>query len=481
MTTTSLKDHRAVWKNCLEFIKDNVPENIYREWFSPIQSISLQDSVLTIKLPGYVFYEWLETHASKVLKTVIKKELGAQGKLSYQIVMAKPAEKEDLTITLPFQPMVNIQNPPKSHINPYDESCKEIPDPRIIPGIVPLNIESNLIESLSFDNFVEGPCNQFARMVGQTIAKSAPGSTPYNPFFIYSGTGLGKTHLAHAIGLEMKANFPDKVVLYVNSDLFYQQYVESVKNNTRNDFIFFYQHVDVLIIDDIQFLSKKDKTQEIFFHIFNYLQQRKKQIIITADKSPAEITGFEPRVISRFKWSVVTDLQAPDLETRVAIINKKLENDGVVFSKEVIDYLALRVTSNIRELEGARIALLAQSSFIKKDITIELAKEMIDKYVKSTSKEISIEYIQKIVSDHFKIPLETINTSTRRREIAQPRQICMYFAKKYTKLPLSTIGQNCGNKDHATVLHACRVIGDLYDTDKKMKADIDEIDKKIKM
>lgn len=271
------------------------------------------------------------------------------------------------------------------------------------------------------------------------------------------------------------------MVLYINSDLFYQQYIESVKNNTRNDFINFYQNVDVLIIDDIHFLSKKEKTQEIFFQIFNYLQQRKKQIIITADKSPAEITGFEPRVISRFKWSLVTELQPPDLETRIAILNKKLENDGVVFSKDVIEYLALRVTSNVRELEGARLALLAQASINKKDITIDIAKEMIDKYVKSTSKEISIEYIQKIVSDYFGIAVETINTSTRKREIAQPRQICMFFAKKYTKLPLSTIGLNCGNKDHATVLHACRVIGDLYDTDKKMKLDIDEIEKRIKM
>ncbi|HNW67384.1 MAG TPA: chromosomal replication initiator protein DnaA [Bacteroidales bacterium] len=481
MSTERLPEHQIIWQKCLDFIKDNVPDNIFHEWFLPIKSISLADNVLTVVLPGYVFYEWMETHASKILKTVIKKEIGTNGKLAYKIVMAKPTEKKPITITLPFQPIIKTQNPLKPSMNPYAEGGQPIPDPRIVPGLRKLNIPSNLIESLNFDNFVEGSCNQFARVVGQTIAKSAPGTTPYNPFFIYSATGLGKTHLAHAIGLEIKANFPDRVVLYVNSDLFYQQYIESVKNNTRNDFINFYQNVDVLIIDDIHFLSKKEKTQEIFFQIFNYLQQRKKQIIITADKSPAEITGFEPRVISRFKWSLVTELQPPDLETRIAILNKKLENDGVVFSKDVIEYLALRVTSNVRELEGARLALLAQASINKKDITIDIAKEMIDKYVKSTSKEISIEYIQKIVSDYFGIAVETINTSTRKREIAQPRQICMFFAKKYTKLPLSTIGLNCGNKDHATVLHACRVIGDLYDTDKKMKLDIDEIEKRIKM
>ncbi len=481
MTTTTLKDHRVVWQKCLEFIKDNVPDNVYQQWFAPIKSVSLKDSVLTVSLPGYVFYEWLEGNASKLLKTVIKKELGVQGKLSYKIVMAKPTNDKSLTITLPFQPVVKTSNPDKPHMDPYEETPKQLPDPRILPGLRKLNIPSNLIESLNFDNFVEGPCNQFARLLGKTIAQAPPGTTPYNPFFIYSNTGLGKTHLAHAIGLEIKANYPDKVVLYVNSDLFCQQYVEAVKNNNRNDFIFFYQNVDVLIIDDIHFLSKKDKTQEIFFHIFNYLQQRKKQIIITADKSPAEITGFEPRVISRFKWSLVAELQAPSLETRIAILNKKLENDGVVFSKDVVEYLALRVTSNVRELEGARLALLAQASINKRDVTIDVAKEMIDKYVKSTSKEISIEFIQKIVSEYFGIPVETINTNTRRREIAQPRQICMYFAKEFTQYPLSTIGQNCGNKDHATVLHAHRVIRDLYDTDKKMKMDIDEIEKRIKM
>ncbi|MCQ2279407.1 MAG: chromosomal replication initiator protein DnaA [Bacteroidales bacterium] len=473
-------DHRALWQNCLSFIKDNISDNTYQMWFAPIKSVSLKDNCLTVALPSHACFEWLEKSAQKLIRTAIRKQLGANGRLKYQVPVAEPENKRPITVTLPSNPVVNVPNPPRMPRNPY-EAANEGLNPDLLPGIKALNIPSNLVDSLNFDNYVEGECNQFARLAGKAIAQSTPGSTPYNPFFIFSDTGLGKTHLAHAIGLEIKANFPDKVVLYVSSDLFMQQFLESIRSNNHNDFIYFYQNVDVLIIDDIQFLAGKDKTQEAFFHIFNYLQQRKKQIIITADNSPAEITGFEARVLARLKWSLVAELTPPDLETRIAILNKKLENNGIDFPQEVTEYLALRVTANVRELEGAMIAILAQASINHKEITIDLAKEMIDKYVKSTAREISIEYIQKIVADYFNIAVETINTSTRRREVAQPRQICMYFAKKYTKLPLSTIGKNCGNKDHATVLHACRVIADLYETDKKMHADIDEIDKKMKL
>ena len=481
MSTNNLPEHQKVWQRCLSFIKDNVPDDVYGKWFAPITAIELKENALTIGVPGYVYYEWLEKNAWKLLKTVIRKEIGSTGKLIYKITMVEQANKKnDLTITLPSSPVTQTQNPARNAIR-IDDIPEKLPNPDILPGLKKLSIPSNLIETLNFDNFVEGECNQFARLAGKMIAQAAPGTTPYNPFFIYSNTGLGKTHLVHAIGLEIKANYPDATVLYINSDLFTQQYYEACRSNNRNDFIHYYQSVDTLIIDDIQFLSNKEKTQEVFFHIFNSLQQRKKQIIITADKSPAEITGFESRVHARFKWSLVAELSAPDLETRIAILNKKLENNGIVFPKEVTEYLALRVTSNIRELEGAMIAILAQSSINHREITIDLAKEMIDKYVKSTAKEISIEYIQKTVSDYFNIPVETMNTTTRRREVAHPRQICMYFAKKYTKLPLSAIGHLCGHKDHATVLHACRVISDLYEKDKKMRADIDEIDKKMKM
>lgn len=477
------KDYKAVWNNCLEVIKDNVDEPNFRTWFVPIVPVGLEDSTLFLQLPSHFFYDWLETNYVNLLKRVIKKELGPNGMLKYRVVYEKQnTPNASKTVTLPSNNKIAVGNPEvKLPLDVYNTPNDKLPDPFIIPGLKKHKIPSNLIESLNFDNYIEGKCNQLARAAGWAIAKD-PGTTAFNPFFIYSDVGLGKTHLAHAIGLQTKINHPDKTVVYVNADLFYQQFVQSVKDNCQSDFILFYQSVDVLIVDDIQFIAgTKAATQNVFFQIFNHFHQRKKQIIITADKSPVEISGFEARLLSRFKWGLTADLQVPDLETRIAILQKKMENSGVEFPQEVVDYIALRITSNTRELEGAMIAILAQASLNNKTINIELAKEMIDKYVKSTAKEISIEYIQKVVCDHFNISIEKINSNKRDRDVVQPRQICMYFAKKYTKLPLATIGSYCGDRDHATVLHACRTISNLYETDKRVKSAIDEIEKKMKI
>jgi len=237
--------------------------------------------------------------------------------------------------------------------------------------------------------------------------------------------------------------------------------------------------IDVLVIDDIQFLNKKEKTQEVYFHIFNHLHQNNKQLIITSDKPPVEMEGMNARLLSRFKWGLSADLQVPDLETRIAIIEKKLYKDGIEMPKDVIEYLAYSITTNIRELEGALISILAQSSLNKKAINLDLAKKMIDKFVKNTSREISIDYIQKVVCDYFDMPLEAIQSKTRKREIVQARQLAMFFSKKLTKASLATIGLHCGNKDHATVLHACRTVNNLIETDKQFRNYVEELDKKI--
>lgn len=477
------KDYKQVWSDCLNTISEIVDPGAFETWFSPIVPVSLEDSTLVLQLPSHLYYEFLEEHYVKVLKSVIRKELGQTGKLKYKILMEKQVDPaKEKTITLPSHHRPAVSNPPTlAPIDVNNTSNKEIPDPFVLPGLKKHKIPSNLIDTLTFENYVEGDCNSLARAAGWAIAQ-APGKTSFNPLFIYSEVGLGKTHLVNAIGIQTKINFPDKTVVYVSSDTFYQQYLEAVKNGNVNDFIWFYQAVDMLIIDDIQFISGgKTKTQEAFFHIFNSLHQRGKQIIITSDKSPVEISGFEPRLLNRFKWGLTAELQVPDLETRIAIIKKKLENNGISFPKEVVDYLALCITSNTRELEGAMIAILAQASLNHKAITVDLAKEMVDKYVKTNAKEISIEYIQKVICDYFKISTDTINAKTRKREIVQARQLSMFFARKYTKLPLSIIGAYCGNKDHATVLHACRTIDNLYDTDKQIKFFVDDIDKKMKL
>jgi chromosomal replication initiator protein len=360
------------------------------------------------------------------------------------------------------------------------EKSKDFPNPFIIPGLKKIKVNSQLNENYSFQNFIEGDCNRLARSAGFAVSQN-PGKTSFNPLFLYSNNGLGKTHLSQAIGLEVKTNFPDKTVLYVRAEQFTNQFIDSVKNNSQNDFIHFYQMIDVLIIDDIHILANKEKTQDIFFHIFNHLHQNGKQLVITSDKPPVELQGIKPRLLSRFKWGLAADLQTPDLETRIAILHNKLYKDGLSMPEEVIEYLAYSITSNVRELEGALVSILAQSSLNKKAITLDLARQMIDKFVKNTSREISIDYIQKVVSDYFNIPIDMINSKTRKREIVQARQIAMFFSKKFTKSSLATIGIHCGNKDHATVLHACRTVNNLIDTDKQFRVYVDDIEKKIKI
>ena len=360
------------------------------------------------------------------------------------------------------------------------DNTKTIPNPFVIPGLKKITVNSNLIDSKSFDTFIEGDCNRLARSAGFAVAKD-PGKTSFNPLFVYGNVGLGKTHLIQAIGIQAKNNFPDKTILYVSAEQFTNQYIDAVKNQNYNDFIHFYQMIDMLLIDDIQFLAGKEKTQMIFFHIFNHLHQNGKQIVLSSDKAPIELQGMEDRMLSRFKWGLAADLQVPDLETRIAILEKKLYSDGVEMPREVIEYLAYSITTNIRELEGALISILAQSSLNKKAITLDLAKKMIDKFVKNTKREISIDYIQKIVCDYFNIGMDMINSKTRKREIVQARQLSMYFSKKLTKSSLATIGLHCGNKDHATVLHACRTVNNLLETDKQFRLYVEDLEKKINL
>ena len=476
------KSFSKVWGNCLAIIRDNIPYQSFKTWFEPIVPIKLENNVLTILVPSQFFYEWLEEHYINLLKKTLRKELGADGRLEYSIVIDSSFnQRKPYTIQVPTTNTKATQNP--SIAMPIDLNkgkSKEIPNPFIIPGLRKIKVQSQLVESYSFDSFIEGDCNRLARSAGFAVAER-PGETSFNPLFIYSNVGLGKTHLAHAVGIQVKNKYPDKIVLYVSTEQFIAQFIDSVRNNNQNDFIHFYQMIDVLIIDDIQFLSGKEKTQDVFFHIFNHLHQRDKQIVLTSDRAPIDMKGIEPRLLSRFKWGLAADLQTPDFETRIAILQKKLYKDGIKIPNDVVDYLAYSITTNVRELEGALISILAQSSLNKKSITIDLAKQMIDKFVKNTAREISIDHIQKTVCDYFNIPMEQINSKTRKRNIVQARQLAMFFSKKHTNSSLTTIGLHCGNKDHATVLHACRTVNNLSETDKQFKSYVDDLDKKIKV
>jgi len=466
---------KIVWDNCLNIIKDNITVKGYNTWFKPIKPIKLDKNILTIQVPSQFFYEWLEEKYIGILKRTIKRELGEHGKLEYSIVMDSGANGGLRSIITPAQQPENYKNQP---VNVGGHMRKVIHNPFVIPGIEKIKIDSNLNKSYTFENFIEGDCNRLARSAGWAIAEN-PGGTAFNPLMIYGKVGLGKTHLAHAIGLELKKRFPEKILVYVSSEKFTHQFVDAVRNNTINDFSHFYQMIDVLIIDDVQFLSGKEKTQEVFFHIFNHLHQNKKQIILTADKPPVEMQGIEQRLLSRFKWGLSADIQAPDLETRTQILHRKMYNDGITLPPEVVEYLAYSISTNIRELEGALISLLAQASLNNKQITLDLAKSMIDKFVKNTAREVSIDYIQKVVCDYFDLPIELLKSKTRKREVVQARQIAMYFSKKLTKSSLAKIGQQCGGKDHATVLHACRTVNNLSETDKGFRKYLVDLEKKF--
>lgn len=472
--------HERIWNNCLNVIKDNVPSISFRTWFEPIIPLKLDNDILTIQVPSPFFYEYLEEQYIDILRKVIKKELGPEAKLEYNVVMQNNSynNSKPYTVNFPAKNSKAIRNTPVSV--PLDATENSIRNPFVIPGLKKLDIDPRLNPENSFDNFIEGECNRLARSAGFAVAKN-PGGTAFNPLLVYGDSGLGKTHLAQAIGIEVKELFPEKTVLYVNANKFQTQFVDAIRNNNKNDFLHFYQMIDVLIIDDVHEFAGKEKTQDTFFHIFNHLHQSGKQLILTSDKPPVELQGMESRLLSRFKWGLSADLQAPDFETRMAILKKKTYNDGIELPEDVLEYIATHISDNIRELEGALISLLAQSTLNKKEITLDLTKEMIDKLIKSTKREISIDYIQKVVCNYYNIGLEQLQSKTRKREIVQARQVAMFFSKSLTKSSLATIGSQIGGKDHATVLHACKTVNNLIETDKRFRLQVDEIEKKLKI
>ena len=467
----------SVWKHCLDFIQDNIQPQAFKTWFEPIKPIKLADKALSIQVPSKFFYEWLEEHYVKLLKVALTKELGENAKLVYIIKMENTyGNKEPFTEKIPSSNRTNVG--PQELDVPIKSKNPELKNPFVIPGIRNIKIESQLNPNYNFENFLEGDSNRLARSAGMAVANK-PGGTSFNPLLVFGGVGLGKTHLAHAIGVEIKDKYPERTVLYISAEKFTQQYIESVKKNTRNDFIHFYQLIDVLIIDDVQFLSGKSGTQDVFFHIFNHLHQNGKQVILTSDKAPVDMQDIEQRLLSRFKWGLSAELQSPDYETRISILKNKLYRDGVEMPDDIIDYVAKHIKTNIRELEGAIISLIAQSSFNKKEVTIELAQQVVEKFVKNTKREVSIDYIQKVVSDYFEMDVATLQSKTRKRHIVQARQLAMFFAKKFTKASLASIGSQTGKRDHATVFHACTTVDNPAETDKQFRKYIDDLTKKF--
>ena len=464
-----------VWSKCLEFIKDNITEQPFNTWFAPIVPVELESNTLKIKVPSKFFCEWLEENYISLLKSAMTFTLGVNSRLVY--IVDTPLTKEQL-------PSTNRPELAKQTLTLATETKDPgLKNPFVIPGIREITVDPQLNLHQNFDNFVEGASNRLARSAGMAVANK-PGGTAFNPLFIFGGVGLGKTHLAHAIGVDIKEKYPKKKVLYVSAEKFTQQFISASTakdkdKNTLNDFIHFYQLIDVLIVDDIQFLSGKVKTQDAFFHIFNHLHQNGKQVILTSDKAPVDLFDIEQRLLSRFKWGLSAELQTPDYETRYKILENKFYNDGAEIGDDIIAYLAENIRTNVRELEGVSNSLIAQAAFNRKEYSIELAQSIIDKSVKNNRNDLTIDHIQQIIADYFSLDIESLHSKTRKRNVVQARQLAMFFSKKYTKNSLSTIGSQIGQRDHATVLHACKTVENLIETDRAFKKYVSDLETKF--
>ncbi|MEZ4911100.1 MAG: chromosomal replication initiator protein DnaA [Saprospiraceae bacterium] len=452
-------DHIEVWNNCLNTLRKTVSSQAFKTWFEPIKAVELKQQTLTILVPNNFFYDWLEEHFVEQLKQAVTKELGNRGSLRYQI---------------------QVENHKKLGITQANASAKEpqIVNPFAIPGLKKLKIENHLNDDYTFEALVTGDCNKLTVGAGLAIAKK-PGGTEFNPLVIFGDTGVGKTHISQAIGHQVLKHFPEKQILYISSEIFTHQVVQAIKNNTTTDFINFYNFVEVLIIDDIQFLSGKPKTQELFFNIFNQLHQSGKQIILTSDRPPKDLQDLDERLISRFKWGLVAELTSPDFETRMKILDMKMERDGLNLSHEVKEYICSNIKNNIRELEGVIISLVAQSTLNRKKIDLALVKDVVKQFVSHDDTELSLDKIKKLVAKHFDVPVEKLQEKTRLRNVVVARQLSMYLAKNFTNSSLKVIGDSFGGRDHSTVIHSLRAVQDLMDTDTLFKDQVNDLVKLV--
>ncbi|MBQ2434975.1 MAG: chromosomal replication initiator protein DnaA [Bacteroidaceae bacterium] len=469
MTETQLTE---LWGKCLDIIRDNLPsETAFNTWFASTRPASYAGNVLTIYVPSQFVYEYIEEHYVNLLSAAIYRIFGNETQLNYRVLVVAD-EKEPGTIEQQATPKRPVKIQPTDH-----KADNKTPGNIAVPV---QDLDPMLRSNYSFDNFIEGLSNKLPRAAAESIAQK-PGKTIFNPLFLYGASGVGKTHLANAIGLKVKELYPEKRVLYVSAHLFKVQYTDSVRKNTLNDFINFYQSIDVLIIDDIQEFVGVEKTQNTFFHIFNHLHQNGKQLIMTCDRPPVMLQGIEERLITRFKWGLTAEIERPNLDLRRSILANKVRRDGISVTPNVLEYIAENVTDSVRELEGILISLMAHSTIYGRDIDLAMAERVISKAVRVSEKEITVEDIVHSTCEYYHIKDESIYSSSRKRDIVLARQIAMYLTHKHLpNLSLARIGQQIGSKDHSTVLHACRTIEEQLEMDKAIEGAIEDIEIKIK-
>lgn len=455
---------QLLWDKCLSIIRDNVPEAAFKTWFQPITPLSFDEQKVTIRVPSPFFYEYLEANFVNVLRMAVPKVFGQGVSLNYRVMGEEGAADASSAVSA----RAAAPSPGVSRMiqTPFTQ-------------VAPEELDSQLNRRYTFDNFFEGVTNKLARTAGVAVSND-PGKTTFNPLFIYGPSGVGKTHLCHAIGLRIRQMHPEKRVLYVSAHRFRIQYTDAVIKNTSNDFLNFYQSLDVLILDDIHELVGLNKTQMAFFHIFNNLHQLGKQLVLTADKAPVDMQGLEERLITRLKWGLTAELARPDAELRRTILRNKIEAEGLVLSDEVFNYIVDHVTENIRDLEGVLVSLMANSLINNSPVDMAMAQRVVGQTVRVENKELSIEKIQEKVCRFFNLEESLVQTPSRKREIVQARQITMFLAKKYTSASFSRIGKVVGGKDHATVLHACKTVKDQMDINKNFRSTVEAIEETLR-
>ena len=456
----------STWNKILSHIQPEINSQSFKTWFEPIKPLKIDNHEVSVTVPSQFFYEWLEEHYYSLISNALQKVLGASAKLIYTVV---PSDDPSPTLVI---------TPTESQIKQSDSFQIKVEQSQYNQ---PLPYEKTLLNKRNtFNNFIKGESNQLARAAAMAVANN-PGGTSFNPLVLYGGTGLGKTHLMQAIGNYALETGKAKRVIYVSSEKFTNEFIDAIRNDATTEFSNFYRSMDILIVDDIQFFTGKEKTQDSFFHTFNSLHQLGKQIILSSDRPPKELQGLDERLISRFQWGLTADIQPPDLETRSAILRNKCERDDVVIPEIVLDFIAANVTSNVRELEGCYTKLLFNASLLGKDIDLDMAREVLSSVVTEVRSPMTVEQIQRIVSEFYDIPNDLLRAKTRKQEIVVARQVAMYLAKELTNCSLKTIGLNFGGRDHSTVIHAYQTVEEQIKIDPKFRASMDQIRKKIEI
>ena len=463
--------HQALWGNCLQLIQANVTEQQFKTWFAPIvfEKFSETTRELLVQVPSSYVYEYLEQYYVGLLGKVFARVFGPNVKLRYRIVTDK---SHGIVQDMDSEQPAEIEHP-----QPLKGGNKA---PTTLDAVVPQQLNPQLDPKKTFQNYIEGNSNKLPRTVGLSVAEH-PGKTTFNPFFIFGPSGCGKTHLINAIGVKCKETYPQKRVLYVSARLFQVQFTDSVRHNTTNDFINFYQSIDVLIVDDIQEWMNSPKTLDTFFHIFNHLFRCGKQIILASDRPPVDLQGMKDRLLTRFACGLIAELEKPNVQLCIDILNAKCRRDGLKIPAEVIQYIAETANGSVRDLEGVVNSLMAYSIVYNSNIDMRLAERIIKRAVKVDNNPLTVDDILEKVCGHFGVEQRQVSSKSRRRDLVQVRQISMYLAQKYTKMPASRIGQLIGNRDHSTVIHSCNTIEQRLKVDKAFSAELTSIENSFRL